>query len=143
MAGDKKVANSLVAVSCAAVLAVYAAGYSRTKAAATELDAKDAERRPAPRAANPDYNVAPVSSSVTTEPVAAAARETRPAATTVTIPLSANAPAAQAAPSVTAELIATSTAPTEPLALVAPTPVAAPAPPPPHTSSTRSEMEGR
>jgi hypothetical protein len=30
---DKKVANGLVAVSCAAVLAVYAAGYSRTRAA--------------------------------------------------------------------------------------------------------------
>lgn len=44
---NKKVANSLVAVSTAAVLAVYAAGYTRTRSAAEKLDAQSAERRPA------------------------------------------------------------------------------------------------
>src|SRR4051812_36312808 len=48
----KKVANSLVAVSAAAVLAVYAAGYEKTQAAAEKLDAQSAERRPS-RGENP------------------------------------------------------------------------------------------
>lgn len=52
-----KVANSLVAVSSAAVLAVYGAGYTRTRAAASRLEAQAAGRRPpAPgpvRPANP------------------------------------------------------------------------------------------
>ncbi|MEO5925055.1 MAG: hypothetical protein ABIR70_14640 [Bryobacteraceae bacterium] len=48
MAGDKKVANSLVALSCAAVLAVYSAGYAKTRAAASQFEAQSAERRPAP-----------------------------------------------------------------------------------------------
>ena len=51
---NKKVANSLVAVSASAVLAVYAAGYARTRSAADRLDAQSAERRPAaPSAAKP------------------------------------------------------------------------------------------
>ena len=50
----KKVANSLVAMSSAAVMAVYAAGYTRTRAAAQRLDAQSEERRPAaPRPAAP------------------------------------------------------------------------------------------
>ena len=43
----KKVANGLVAMSTAAVLAVYAAGYARTRSAAAQLDAQSEERRPA------------------------------------------------------------------------------------------------
>jgi uncharacterized protein with FMN-binding domain len=43
----KKVANSLVALSSAAVLAVYAAGYTRTRSAASRLEAQSEERRPA------------------------------------------------------------------------------------------------
>jgi uncharacterized protein with FMN-binding domain len=53
----KKVANSLVTTSCAAVLAVYVAGYVRTQSAADRFTAQIAERRPAPiatyRAASP------------------------------------------------------------------------------------------
>src|ERR1700733_8850069 len=41
----KKVANSLVAVSCGAVLAVYSAGYVRTQAAVDRFEAQAAERR--------------------------------------------------------------------------------------------------
>jgi len=44
---NKKVANRLVAGSCAAVLAVYTAGYTRTQAAADRLAAQVAERRAA------------------------------------------------------------------------------------------------
>jgi uncharacterized protein with FMN-binding domain len=44
---NKKVANSLVAASAAAVLAVYTAGYARTRSAADQFDAQSAERRPA------------------------------------------------------------------------------------------------
>lgn len=44
---SNKVANKLVALASAAVLAVYAAGYTRTRAAAERLDAQTEERRPA------------------------------------------------------------------------------------------------
>jgi uncharacterized protein with FMN-binding domain len=43
---NKKIANSLVAASSAAVLAVYGAGYARTRAAAARLDVKEAVRHP-------------------------------------------------------------------------------------------------
>jgi uncharacterized protein with FMN-binding domain len=45
---NKKVANSLVALSSAAVLAVYSAGYIRTRAVADRLEAQSQQRRPAP-----------------------------------------------------------------------------------------------
>lgn len=41
----KKVANSLVAMSSAAILAVYSAGYTRTRSAARRLEAQAIERR--------------------------------------------------------------------------------------------------
>jgi len=44
--GDKKVANSVVALSSAAVLAIYGAGYARTRAAADRFAQQAAERRP-------------------------------------------------------------------------------------------------
>lgn len=43
---NKKVANSLVALSSAAVLAVYSAGYLRTRGAADRFALQAAERRP-------------------------------------------------------------------------------------------------
>lgn len=43
----KKVANGLVAASCAAVLTVYTAGYIRTKSAVDRFEAQAAERRAA------------------------------------------------------------------------------------------------
>jgi uncharacterized protein with FMN-binding domain len=56
--GNKKASNSLVAVSSAAVLAVYAAGYTRTQAAATKLDVQSVGRRaPAPPAARTEQPV--------------------------------------------------------------------------------------
>ncbi len=44
---NKKVAGGLVAASCAAVLAVYTAGYARTQSAANRLAAQIAQRRAA------------------------------------------------------------------------------------------------
>jgi len=44
---SKKVANGLVAVSCGAVLAVYTAGYVRTRSAVDQFEAQAAERRAA------------------------------------------------------------------------------------------------
>jgi uncharacterized protein with FMN-binding domain len=50
---NKKIANGLVAASAAAVMAVYAAGYERTKAAASKLDAQFAQHRPVPADVRP------------------------------------------------------------------------------------------
>jgi uncharacterized protein with FMN-binding domain len=46
---NKKVANSLVALSSAAVLAVYSAGYARTRTAADRFAQQSVERMPAPQ----------------------------------------------------------------------------------------------
>jgi hypothetical protein len=43
---SKKIANSLLTASCAGVLAVYIAGYTRTQHAAEKFTAQIAERRP-------------------------------------------------------------------------------------------------
>jgi uncharacterized protein with FMN-binding domain len=85
----KKVANSLVALSSAAVLAIYAAGYSRTRSAAEDLEAATQRRpvvpTPAPsaslRAAIPvDPLPAPVGSQVDTR-LFSASPATTPAVT--------------------------------------------------------------
>jgi uncharacterized protein with FMN-binding domain len=47
---SRKVSNGLVALSSAAIIAVYAAGYARTRAAADAFNDADARRRPAPPA---------------------------------------------------------------------------------------------
>jgi uncharacterized protein with FMN-binding domain len=146
--GDKKVANSLVAVSCAAVLAVYSAGYSRTRAAASHLEAQSAERRPAPNAAVavPQSAVEPTASPsepiavvrTVETPVVAAPAHVAPAATAVE---PTNVPAAVVTPA-PAEIapLATLPAPVQQVAPVtasvvapapSPVPVAASAPPPP------------
>jgi uncharacterized protein with FMN-binding domain len=79
----KKIANSLVAMSSAAVLAVYAAGYTRTRAAANKLDAQAAERRPPSAPARTPAVIAEVR---TAEPVAAPARVTEGHAPPPTVP---------------------------------------------------------
>lgn len=45
-AGNKKVANSLVTLSSAAIMAVYAAGFMKTRAAAERMDEASNARRP-------------------------------------------------------------------------------------------------
>ena len=71
----KKVANGLVAAGTAAVLAVYAAGYTRTSSAASQLDAQSSERRrpvPESRGSAP---LAPAADAGTAQPTAAPGRE--------------------------------------------------------------------
>jgi uncharacterized protein with FMN-binding domain len=69
---NKNAANSLVSTSCAAVLAVYVAGYVRTQSAADRLAAQVAERRVAvpdpPRTASP---IAEVGATAPNAPVGA------------------------------------------------------------------------
>jgi uncharacterized protein with FMN-binding domain len=55
----KKVANSLLALSSAAVLAVYTAGYLRTKSAADRFTVQAAARRPLPLPSAPPVRVEP------------------------------------------------------------------------------------
>ena len=141
---DKKVANSLVAVSCAAVLAVYSAGYSRTRAAATQFEAQSAERRPAPG----QQRGAPLTTEVespSTEPSArtnapsdlsreTATRSNAVAPTQSTAPqadASSNVQVANVTPEPTAVVAATPVAPTPVAAPVVAVVAPAPAPAPP------------
>ncbi len=52
--GSNKVANGLVSASCAAVLAVYIAGYVRTQSAADQFTKQVAERRPVTQSLAPN-----------------------------------------------------------------------------------------
>ena len=111
MAGKGKVSNDLVVVSCAAVLAVYSAGYWRTRDAARRLDTQSQERR----------TVAPERSAdiVSPLPASEAVAEVQPP----------EVPAELVAPPVTADV-----APEPTVAPVAPAKViAAPLPPSPET----------
>jgi uncharacterized protein with FMN-binding domain len=118
----KKIANGLVAMSSAAVLAVYAAGYVRTRSAADRLEKQTAERRrPAP-AAPPELPATPE------EPKAVEIAEAKPATLVPKVKEPAvaeapvEAPAAEAPPPVPAP---------EPVAAPAPEPPPPPPPPPP------------
>jgi uncharacterized protein with FMN-binding domain len=73
---NKKIANSLVAMSSAAVLAVYAAGYTRTKSAADRMDAQSVDRRPGPNAPGRGASPAPTLQS---DPAPSVVIDQRPA----------------------------------------------------------------
>ncbi len=142
--GDGKVSNGLVAASCAAILAVYTAGYARTRDAADRLEAQAQERRPAVRSertvavVQPQAPVVPAAKAPErpTEPQAAIAAD----APTQTIkeveaPVAAPAPVATPAPvaapvAAAPVAVAPTPAPT-PAPVAAPAPVATPAPAPP------------
>ena len=140
---NKKVANSLVAMSSAAVLAVYAAGYIRTRPAADRLAERVYERplehetppKPSTRDASPatptpsvhieSKRAAVVERPVTTPsaPVAATVPsqggETTPTAVETPAPVAAPAsaalnPASAAAPAATPQAEVSATAPTAP-----------------------------
>lgn len=67
--GEKKVANGVVALSSAAVLAIYGAGYARTREAADRFAQQAADRRPhipAPREDGPSRTAAPALAEPTT-----------------------------------------------------------------------------
>ncbi len=114
---NNKISNGLVAISSAAVMAVYAAGYVRTQSAADLLQGQTAERRrPAARAPAVEQPAVPV-------PVAAE--------------VEAPAPVRPAMPAVRAEVakpkpveIASAAAPPSVETAPAPTPAPAEAPPP-------------
>ncbi|MFL6973426.1 MAG: hypothetical protein ACJ8F2_16065, partial [Xanthobacteraceae bacterium] len=81
--GHKKVSNSLLALSSAAVLAVYSAGYMRTRAAADRFTLQAEARspiRPSPTSVPEAVaSPTPVAASATAPaPVPAAARATSP-----------------------------------------------------------------
>lgn len=140
--GDGKISNGLVAASCAAILAVYTAGYSRTRDAAEKFEAQSHERRPARTeravvAAEPD--AAPVDTRGATAaaipaPDAPAARTIEPEkvanVTPEPVAKTIETPAPVAAPIQTPSTEAP--APAASVAAPAPAPVAAaPEPPPP------------
>lgn len=131
---NKKVANSLVALSSAAVMAVYAAGYIRTRGAADRLEAQAAERRPAVPEAPP---VPAAAESTGPAPIAAVNRDVvkavKPGATKVDTPSVEAEPVAAPVADPPVEVAAPIVSPVvEQKAEVAPAapPVAAPAPPP-------------
>jgi len=122
---NKKVANSLLALSSAAVLAVYAAGYVRTRAAADRFTVQAEGRRPV--IPPPDFSsapppvVAPISSPAPPKPEATR-KKPRPAAARPTPKPAGDAQ--QTAPATTPVVTATAPAP------VVPAPPASPEPPP-------------
>ena len=114
-----RVANSLVVMSSAAVLAVYAAGYSRTRAAANKLELQAEVRRPAPPvAAQPP------------RPEPEAPRPPAPPPLPVAKPASAPVPPPWVTSSEPAPETPAAPAPAPEPPAPAPTPVAPPAPPP-------------
>ena len=122
----KKVANHLVALSSAAVMAVYAAGYTRTRAAADRLELQSAGRRPA----MPEVPEKPGDASPVLEPA--------PGPTVATLPTlpkpAVRPPATPAEPADSAGTLPPPLPPPEPATMVAapapePLAVAAPAAP--------------
>lgn len=151
---QKKVAHSLVSLSSAAIVAVYAAGFMKTRAAAEQLDASLNERPriPAPPTAGEDRTPEPIEppsrNSARVQPAAptaiaarptdtapVAAPETKPeerAEQPVAVPAPALAPTAAielktAAPAIAAQPAVTPAPPAQPAA-PAPEPTAAAAP---------------
>jgi uncharacterized protein with FMN-binding domain len=131
--GKGKISNDLVAASCAAVLAVYAAGYSRTREAARRFETQARERRPVPPAA---ASPRPAASAATTpqsgpeyEATATIASAIKPGSKPPT-PLPARKPghkAAVSAPDMTVNALADAAGPSSPSALreIAPVPLPA------------------
>jgi uncharacterized protein with FMN-binding domain len=139
---NKKVANSLVVLSSAAVLAVYAAGYSRTRSAAGRLEAQSVERRPVVPlplpAATPVATVGPAEPVQPSAPVpvhaAAASPIDAPERTPITAPAAADPPDSEPVietkPEAAAEVPVPALQPA-PVTVPATLPPAPPAPPAP------------
>lgn len=138
--GDGKVSNGLVAASCAAVLAVYAAGYSRTRDAAQQFETQS-ERRPAARERTPE--AAPIADAIAVaENIAAPIKvesapeqktEIEAIAPAAEVPATAPVPTAEA-PASPAAAVEAPQAAAVPAVVPEPTPAPAPvpeAPPPP------------
>ena len=114
---DRKVANGLVALSSAAVLAVYSAGYTRTRAAADRFTAQTEARRPAVAEPQPVAVVAPPAPAadrapapVNRRPVPSSRKRTRQRSIAAITP-PAPTPALSAAPTPSAPALAAPSAP--------------------------------
>jgi len=124
----KKVANSLVAMSAAAVLTVYTAGYVRTRAAAERFAVSAASRRPAaPRMAS----ALPPALTVAAPPTPTAVAPNPPAATFTppsvdTTPRAPSSPALKSAADVSSKPVVPTPPASAPNAVPAPTPAPAP-----------------
>ena len=103
----KKVANRLVVLSSAAVLAVYAAGYVRTQAAAEQLEDKLTRRRPPAQPAT-EVVAAPVVRE-SSAPPRNASPEAPPPSRTEPVPVIAAAPQAVPTPEAPVVLSVTAT----------------------------------
>lgn len=120
----RKVANGLVAMSSAAILAVYAAGYAKTRAAADLLDAASNERKPAmPAPATAGELTPPVPIEPTTTPVPSNAQSPALAVPITPEAVTTPTPAPLSTPSPTPVSVAASTP------VQAEVPVSTPAPP--------------
>ncbi len=123
----KKVASGLVALSAAAVLAVYSAGYVRTKAAADRFALQAEGRRPAAPAPAP---AAPPVTEAATRPASEAAPVVAPTPAPIPSPSTSPSPSAAATRAVVRNKPRATPAPAEvqPSATVeaAPAPVAEP-----------------
>ena len=130
----KRVSNSLVALSSAAVLAVYTAGYVRTKSAAERFEVQAATRRPvipAPAAAAPPTVMTTSSDEKPSRDVPRSVAPATPPRPKVKKPSRVATPTAAAE---TVPTIPSSTVPELPAAVTEqtpPTPVPAPEPPKP------------
>jgi uncharacterized protein with FMN-binding domain len=127
--GDKKVANGMVAIGSVAVMAVYGAGYAKTRAAADRFAQQAAERRPhVPSRSDREATALDVDAPPPVAPVPAPAEpsladrakppeasEAKPNAITTRV---------EDKPTVTAPAVTKSAAPAEP---AAPSPTVAPA----------------
>ncbi|MDB4913800.1 MAG: hypothetical protein JWM95_1444 [Gemmatimonadetes bacterium] len=84
-ASDKAGKNHLMALGSAAVLAVYGAGFVRTRAAAERFDGAEAERRPAAPVARMD-TIAPAAPIASAAPIAPTAPVKTPTSTVTVAP---------------------------------------------------------
>ncbi|HTS47391.1 MAG TPA: hypothetical protein VMH05_05575 [Bryobacteraceae bacterium] len=133
---NKKVANSLVAMSSAAVLAVYTAGFVRTRPVANRLTYESFMERAAPQQTEHDVDIPSAASSALPPP---SQPNGRPAAARVTAVPSAASKVNRPAPSAVAQTAATQAAPSEPAATV-PAPVSATSTAPaPATAEAKAE----
>jgi uncharacterized protein with FMN-binding domain len=131
---NRKASNSLLALSSAAVLTIYGAGYVRTRGAAERFSAQTEARQPAPE----DHHPAPSQTGPPAPPV-----EQEPQRGAKTPSIQARAPlahSARRARSITPNTAGTqapsaSVAPLAPLAPAPPAPSAPLAPPPPAPSA--------
>ena len=137
--GSGRIANSLVALSSAAVLTVYSAGYLRTRAAAEKLDAAERSRvvippapssQPTPPIPAPGVIRASTLATPAAAPSEARVRMPRPDARPTGTP---EAPSPRTATTTSATPVAPVATPAaqvaEPPATLTPTPTATPAPP--------------